>query len=537
MKRSVCLLLALPFALAATGCGTSSSSDGDAGKGHDSSAVGDGGAEDAWMQGDGSQLPETIKLVDEEGLLVGLTSDGKVIYKVLTDDQNPIYDYRAVPLAGGQVTQIVKSVNEFGSHTTVAGPLLVFWTNVVDDVGKLNVWNGSLHVASATDSIVGYIAASQDGTRLAYSAGAVGKNQSLIRVSQPDFTDAHDLGTFSFPAGGADATCKPKLAFMGERLVIAHCGMGQATGLVESWNLAGEAASKVVLAGQAGNHAFPLLRAAENGTRLILVDNSNTSGSTNQTYVAAPDGTAKHQLGANLDYNEIHLSPEGNKVVFIEGDKIHLGDMAQGAPAITDLATITEDDPIPAIIGISRDFQYFIYASNYYGEADGGSPVYFVAAGGSPIKLCDDALDQYCDTVSTLWYSSAGTTIADGYKDRIGRGFSADCQYLALLTNYATSTGTIESRPVTNPASTAVFSDASSFLPTIALETSVIYFALPAGAEDFGLYAADLSVGQPAHLIHSRVDDYIITADKTRVAYVVTGPSLERGIYSSATVY
>jgi hypothetical protein len=134
----------------------------------------------------------------------------------------------AIPIAGGASTKLFTL--GAADSVTAAGLVVAHWGNVANGAGTLDVWTrtNGLKAGIATGSDVGFVRASDDGTRIAFSQDATiadGK-PATTSIGVRDYTGAVNLTTLSGANYAADlvaSACPLQMSFAGKTFIAEYC--------------------------------------------------------------------------------------------------------------------------------------------------------------------------------------------------------------------------------------------------------------------------------------------------------------------------
>lgn len=155
--------------------------------------------------------------------ITGIAGD-QVIYQAI--DQNGV-SLNAVPIGGGTASKIADMVQ--GDRAVVRGGAVGLWRSVANGVGTFSVWTKAAGLkAGPTGSIAGLFAATDDGSRIAFSVAATANSSRLAVVDPATVTATTTYNGGDNAAMNIAQTCRPFLRFAGKTFVGAYCTAGSA---------------------------------------------------------------------------------------------------------------------------------------------------------------------------------------------------------------------------------------------------------------------------------------------------------------------
>ena len=187
---------------------------------------GDAGTDGGSSSGGYTVVPSTKLVGGNDVVLLGLVGDD-AIYRQLkpTGTPSPVF---AVPIAGGAPTKLW----ELGGtdNQAIVGAVIGHWSNIANSVGTLEVWTRASGLKSniATNSAVGVLRASADGSRIAFSQDTVlaGNKPVSTALGVRGINDTTNIVTLDGAEGLmnlASANCPVQLAFAGQTLFAEFC--------------------------------------------------------------------------------------------------------------------------------------------------------------------------------------------------------------------------------------------------------------------------------------------------------------------------
>lgn len=255
--------------------GTSSS--GDPGTSSSSSSSGDGGSTSS-SSGGGTILKAG------EAFIVDVTADGQVIYFAANGNAATL---EAVPAAGGQQAVIDANVDPDNDTVGVSGGAVGIWKAVDADtgLGTFSFWTKAAGAKQnvATGSVATLFAASDDGTRIAFSVnGSATSTDLAVTSTATPVATAVLAGSTNVGSGIniASQSCFPDTSFVGKRLFSAHCpGTSANAQAARLYTVADGATTPVRLDanGGANGSLFPLWISDRAGTKLFATSSSQAS--------------------------------------------------------------------------------------------------------------------------------------------------------------------------------------------------------------------------------------------------------------------
>ncbi len=250
--------------------GTSTS--GDPGTSSTSSSSGDGG-------GSTSSSGGTI-LRAGEAFVLDVTADGQVIYFAANGAAASV---EAVPAAGGQQVVIDANVDPENDTVGVSGAAVGIWKAVSADtgLGTFSFWTRTTSTKAnvATGSVATLFAASDDGTRIAFSVnGSDASTDLAVTSTATPVATAVLTGTSAINI--ASQSCFPDTSFVGKRLFSAHCpGVSPNAEAARLYTVADGATTPVRLDanGAANGTIYPLWMSDTAGMKLFATSSSQAS--------------------------------------------------------------------------------------------------------------------------------------------------------------------------------------------------------------------------------------------------------------------
>ncbi len=331
---------------------TSSGGEEEEEEGSSSGGSSSGGSSSGGSSGGPSQGLKSDVLAQGTVSLLGLAGDDAIYFEFSQDTLS----LRAVPIAGGAPTKIA----DIGDNddAVVSGGAVAIWTSISGRRGTLNVWTRAtgLKTNVATDSVYGLFAASEDGTRIAFSQNATlneeGTALQSTQVGIRDTDAASDAATLTGTTAVNLVTqsCPPYWGFVGKVFIAAHC-----TGTASAGSIATNAkvlrvpdgapatvtrldAASLTVAGT----AVPFWIADATASKVLYITTSNS-----QARVAQVGGDT---LDFDTNVAQVLLLSDGSAVIYRKAT----GELVKATTADKPVTT-TLAEGVKAVVALSRD--------------------------------------------------------------------------------------------------------------------------------------------------------------------------------------
>jgi len=286
--------------------------------------------------------PEPAALKAGEVVLIGVTKDAQVVYTV--KGAGTTRTIEAVPVAGGATATVGTVATD--DDVTIAGNTVAFWTEIdaASSVGKISLWSkaGGVKANVAVDAIPGFIAASEDGSRLAFGFNSPGDTVDLaITTAAAPSAVANATTAIVANVNAVSPDCKADFGFVGQIFFSAHCsGTGTtltAASLITIPNAS--TTSTTLVNGAAPADALkPIWLADKAGTKLFVTGREN-----NQARVVTVAGGAVARIENSVRGGI--LSDDGSKLIYWTGVAAIPGGAAGTDGAIRSAATTANANP------------------------------------------------------------------------------------------------------------------------------------------------------------------------------------------------
>ena len=367
MRLGLFLTLGLAFA----GCGSSdeAGAPGQIGGGGTKTEPNSGGQPNdqagAGGASDRGEIGPAIQIAPGQASLVGVTSDGWVIYR----DADSL---RAAELGDAATVQ---SISDRPGSVLIRGRVVFNWADVdwTLGVGDLSVWTAETgaHSVGSAPYAEALVAASEDGSTIVYSAnthqlldpsaaegGASGADDTTDlggaggAANAPEKVTDLIIATSDFSSEevliesigiGSEATCGASLGFVGERLFVGWCESGSRAAKIERYDHEADTWSPTTIA----DDALPGWATDASGER-VFYQSSAYSG-----YVAENGDSVLIDAGVSRG----SLLPDGSAVLYTVGDQLRRTDL----PQVNPVAIVTTGYKQP--IEFSSDFELALYSA------------------------------------------------------------------------------------------------------------------------------------------------------------------------------
>ncbi len=352
--------------------GSGGSSPGGAGQEVPGAAGGDNPV-DIPTVGDGVHVGELRQLASGQASMIGVTSDAWVIYR----------DADSVRATAASKTDEIELVSETPGSVLIKSNVVFNWAEMdwEENVGDLSIWTlaGGSHEVGATRYSEALVAASEDGTWLAYPANTTDEKTDLVLASHDFSVDdvlIEDMGL------GGDETCSPSLGFVGSRLFVSYCPPGSRDATLERFEHDGEEWKGTLIA----EDALSVWSTDQSGERIFYQGNDYAG------YYTEGDDVYRIDAGVSRAF----LFPDGSAVLYTVGDQLRR-------------STVPEANPIPIVttgfsepVAFTADYGAVLYSSKVTYESGTQRDLRFVTTTGfepQPVELV-------ADPVATLGRSS-----------------------------------------------------------------------------------------------------------------------------------
>ena len=239
-------------------------------------------------------------------MLLGIVGDD-ALYRQLTAQGTPSPVF-VVPLAGGTPEKLW----ELGAtdNQAVSGLVIGHWSAIANGLGNLEVWTRAAgkKPGIATNSRVGIIRGSADGSRIAFSQDAVLSGTKVVStaIGIRGINDATNIATLSGADGQvnlASAQCQPQFSFAGQTFFAEYC-----LGVATTQNLGR------LVALPAGSTTIKRIDAADQAAASTLAANVRFSTSADGSKVVAAS------LGGSTNIGKVYtVANPGTGIVDLEG--------------------------------------------------------------------------------------------------------------------------------------------------------------------------------------------------------------------------
>lgn len=317
--------------------------------------------------------PEPTLLAENVVLLMGLTSDGWAVFR------NP-EGIVAVPSDGSAAEPVL--VSAALGNVLIRGRVVFLFSNVdwTTNIGALTIWTATHGPEFVGDAIYGEDAvfASADGAWLGWignpTTAPAGEPSADLRVASIDFDTERTL--LSGIGSGSETTCRPRVGFVGTRLIAASCAPGQTAAALRAFDAPGFGSVEVATG------ASTAWSADQSGERVFFTDPSGGA------YLSEVGGDAKkldHGVGWGTPL------PDASAVLYVVGDQLRRA----AAPDFSPVPVITNG--FVARAALSPDLSHALY-SKQVSYDDGVHRDLFVttthALNHVPVRLVDEPVAQ-----------------------------------------------------------------------------------------------------------------------------------------------
>jgi hypothetical protein len=368
---SVSSILALSFL---AGCGSGRSeffeSDNSAGSGGDDRTGGRGGKTgrggSGGTSGDVPEVGEPVALVPGALGITGVTSDGWAVFR----------DEEGLHAVDMEDRDRVEDITDRPGSVLIRGPVVFNWADVdwTSRIGDLSVWTaeGGSHDLGPTLYVEGFIAADDTGSAIVYTANADDESADLV-VASNDFEAPETL--VEAMGLGSEETCGPSIGFVGERLFVGHCEVGNRDGRIERFERAdGEWQSTVI-----ASDALPNWSADESGDRVFYLSSSYRA--------QCSDDGVDYPVDASVSRGTI--LPDGSAALYTVGDQLRRTPL----PEVNPVPVVTRGYSQP--VRFSPGFEHALYSTTVTYDQGTRRDLFLVPTDGfdeTPIALADEPL-------------------------------------------------------------------------------------------------------------------------------------------------
>jgi hypothetical protein len=297
-----------------------------------------GGSPGAKQHKDGgaADLPALGSIVNGTTLLAGDLDIAGVTSDDVIAVVNPAGGVLALPVSGGPP----QSVDPAGQLARTVGPVIFSRHNadLVSGIGDLTIWTAANGAIPFIQGATGYIAVSDDGTRvLATGQTSSDATSTTLVLGGIDGTPRTTLFPIALTAG-----CSPSMLFTGGAFVVAGCTPSSTTATV--WSIDPATGTATTLLADARIQIAGVPDAAGD---VVLVDSEGDA------QLAPVSGAPGRVIGSAV--TQIAVIPDGSAVLLLSGGTIVWVPTGDGAPVT--LAPIG----VIHIAGVSPDGQQVMY--------------------------------------------------------------------------------------------------------------------------------------------------------------------------------
>jgi hypothetical protein len=474
--------------------------------------------------------------------VVGITDDGNVIYVGSTGKTSPVL---AVPLAGGTPITIVADSGTTGYLPMIVHETVFVWTAQTVDmttgnsVGTLTFWTKAKGAQATTaTSTWGAVAASQDGTKVVYTANVTsdGTSGDLVAANS-DLTGKMTLLTGTTTSLPVALAATPTafyldLGFTNNGYFVATHEDGTTTATVSCWDSATWTKTDLVTPAATTTGTSPVLTSAvtwsssRQGTGFGGTVVAATSAGALQAFVL-PSATP---VPIDTGVSSFYMKPDGSGVLY---------GTAAGAYK---LATL----PTPTLTTIlATGYGGFIYNYPYFNQNQpfGVAPATISADGNWSIfyKLAGTVAGQYdLNLTQNVAAATSKSFLSAPTGSVFNDAFTADSAYALYVTGYTSvGTGSEFAYPVAGPKAVTISTNNlwdSNYLTGTKLlynDNFVLLGAGPNGTADISTVDVAATPLAPMSIIKSADSSYWLTTDRTKMVFslIAAGDTKTNGIW------